>query len=425
MGNSIEQYRAAIGIFYMACRHVTCSAQFVCHIFNFFSFFKRIPTICCYWLCRISSLATHVTFFMHFLFFILILSGDIETNPGPSAESVLDIFHLNIRSLRNKIDSLNAIVSEFAIVCFTETHLDNKIANDDISLDGFSSIFRKDRNAYGGGVIIYSSNNVRVSRRNDLEPANVELVWLEIDNPTSQIFLCCVYRPPNADSSFWRNFSWSLDKACEISDKIIIVGDINVDLFNTPDTHIIYDIISNCQLVNIIKDATRITNSSRTLIDPIFTTQSINVTESGTLNAGDNLSDHMATFLSITVKYKTNQAYQRKVWIYKEADFDKLNNLISHCDWNNLITDAPNIDTATENFSTQYLSFVRECVPEKSVTIRPRDKPWFDSTLRKNIRTRDRLRKKALNSKKEIDWVNYHKHRNKVNNMKKYALSNY
>ena len=64
-------------------------------------------------------------------------------------------------------------------------------------------------------------------------------------------------------------------------------------------------------------------------------------------------------------------------------------------------------------------------MPEKSVTIRPRDKPWFDSTLRKNIRTRDRLRKKALNSKKEIDWVNYHKHRNKVNNMKKYALSNY
>ena len=55
-----------------------------------------------------------------------------------------------------------------------------------------------------------------------------------------------------------------------LSDKIIIVGDINVDLLNTPDTQIIYDIISDCHLVNIIKDATRITNSSRTLIDPIF-----------------------------------------------------------------------------------------------------------------------------------------------------------
>ena len=66
---------------------------------------------------------------------------------------------------------------------FTETHLDNKIANGEISLEGFSSIFRKDRNAYGG-----YNNNVRASRRNDLEPANVKLVWLEIDNPNSHIF---------------------------------------------------------------------------------------------------------------------------------------------------------------------------------------------------------------------------------------------
>ena len=95
------------------------------------------------------------------------------------------------------------------------------------------SIFRKDRNAHEGDVIICSSNDVRASRHNDLEPANIELVWLEIDNATSHISLCCVYCPPNADSSFWRNSLWSLDKACELSDKIIIVGNINVDLLNT------------------------------------------------------------------------------------------------------------------------------------------------------------------------------------------------
>ena len=53
-------------------------------------------------------------------------------------------------------------VSDFDIVCFTETQLYNKIANDDISLDSFSSIFRKDQNSYGGGDIIYSSNNLWV-----------------------------------------------------------------------------------------------------------------------------------------------------------------------------------------------------------------------------------------------------------------------
>ena len=130
-----------------------------------------------------------------------------------------DIIHLNVRSIRNKIDSLNAIVSDFDIACFTETHLDHKISDNDILLDGFDTIFRKDRNSYGGGVIIYTSNNIRSRRRIDLEPGNTECIWIEIDNLTSRLLLCCVYRPPHADSAFWRNFSWSLDKASEISDK--------------------------------------------------------------------------------------------------------------------------------------------------------------------------------------------------------------
>lgn len=33
-------------------------------------------------------------------------SCDIETNPGSSVEKSLDIFHFNIQSIRNKIDSL-------------------------------------------------------------------------------------------------------------------------------------------------------------------------------------------------------------------------------------------------------------------------------------------------------------------------------
>ena len=73
------------------------------------------------------------------------------------------------------------------------------------------------------------------------------------------------------------------------------------------------------------------------------------------------------------------------------------------------------------NFSTKYMSLVRECIPEKTVTIRPKDKPWFDSTLRKTIRKRDRLRNIALKYKRESDLSKYRKIRNQVNNMKKHA----
>ena len=72
--------------------------------------------------------------------------------------------------------------------------------------------------------------------RCDLEPVNVECIWIEIENNTSNFFLCCVYRPPNADAVFWTNLSWPLDKIGESSDKIIIVGDLNVDFLSIPPT---------------------------------------------------------------------------------------------------------------------------------------------------------------------------------------------
>jgi hypothetical protein len=125
------------------------------------------------------------------------------------------------------------------------------------------------------------------------------------------------------------------------------------------------------------------------------------------------------------VDYGINQAYQRKVWQYKDADLDKLNLLIESFDWGELFENTSSVESAAELFSTQYLTLVRECIPEKTITIRPKDKPWFDSILRKYIRIRNRLRKKALLSNVDTDWSKYRKVRNKVNNLKKHALKNY
>jgi hypothetical protein len=86
------------------------------------------------------------------------------------------------------------------------------------------NIQRKDRSNHGGGgIIIYLSNKIRAIRRKDFEPADIECIWVEIDDNSCKYYLCCVYRPPNSDSSFWIKLSWSIDKVGEISDKYKIV----------------------------------------------------------------------------------------------------------------------------------------------------------------------------------------------------------
>ena len=73
------------------------------------------------------------------MFSIIVLSGDIETNPGPYIENSLDNIHINIRSIKNKIDSLLYLVQNFNILCSTETHLDTNISNDSLFLEGYNS----------------------------------------------------------------------------------------------------------------------------------------------------------------------------------------------------------------------------------------------------------------------------------------------
>ena len=95
MGNSIEQHRAAIGSFYSSCRCVFLTARYVIPftiLFPELSFFvnRFVSLLTC-----VRDNAVLINFYLQFFTFIMLLSGDIETNPGPSAESVLDIFHLN------------------------------------------------------------------------------------------------------------------------------------------------------------------------------------------------------------------------------------------------------------------------------------------------------------------------------------------
>ena len=135
-----------------------------------------------------------------------------------------------------------------------------------------------------------------------------------------------------------------------------------------------------------------------------------------------SVSDHKATYVCVKTNLNLNCAYKRKVWLYKNADFDRLNSLITNTDWETLIMRTDNVHNATVNFSHTFFSHIRESIPEKLITIRPKDKPWFDSALRKEIGLRNRLRKIAMKSNNALDMQKFKKSRNKVNNMKSMPL---
>ena len=117
---------------------------------------------------------SHITLIIMTLLFP---AFDIEQNPDPSHTQVdLSTLHLNIRSIRNKTDFIKDNFLDFNILCFSESHLDMPISNDQLFLtDTFDQPYRRDRTNHGGELLVYLNSDLAHVRRPGLD--DMSLAW--------------------------------------------------------------------------------------------------------------------------------------------------------------------------------------------------------------------------------------------------------
>ena len=79
--------------------------------------------------------------FTSYRLILLIICMDIHLNPGPASDTInsLDMLHLNICSIGNKIDYLSDFSDAYQILCNSETHLDNTVDVDSVKLKVMTS----------------------------------------------------------------------------------------------------------------------------------------------------------------------------------------------------------------------------------------------------------------------------------------------
>ena len=97
---------------------------------------------------------------------IMLLAGDIETNPGTANANCLKFCHWNLNSIcarggiKTSLIEAYYSVHHFDIIAFSESMLDQSISNDEIFIEGFTrDIFRSDHpssSKNGGSLCIFS-----------------------------------------------------------------------------------------------------------------------------------------------------------------------------------------------------------------------------------------------------------------------------
>ena len=143
----------------------------------------------------------------------------------------LAIAHVNVCSVRNKIHELNSLVqaNTIHILALTETHLDSFILDPAVSLEGYS-LFRKDRDRYGGGVAIYIQSHLPSKLCLEFMYSDVEALRVQIHLPhLKPILVGCCYRPPGASAQYFNDVCDMIDRVSDSRSDIYLLRDMNID----------------------------------------------------------------------------------------------------------------------------------------------------------------------------------------------------
>ena len=164
----------------------------------------------------------------------------------------------------------------------------------------------------------------------------------------------------------------------------LILGDMNVKILgnNSGKTTLLRNLKSFETALNldqIIYSHTRITPTSGSVIDLIFTSDKDKINQSGVINFG--LSDHFITFCSRKIgKEKLNHRKSVKIRSMKNYSKELFIDKIKEVDWSD-VTGSYDNDSSFENFKRLFQSVIDYLAPEKEVRLKQRTEPWFDSEI--------------------------------------------
>ena len=370
----------------------------------------------------------------------------IESNPGPPEQKPLKIAHVNINGItaENKLDELEQFIetNDIQILAVTETKLDKTVGEAQYSINDFHPPLTKHRTRHGGGVALYVHKSLPVQRLCNIEIGEEEWVWAKIKTHDFTLLVNCIYLPPTllADrlQNFLNTFTESYCRAqTHLPTAIISLGDFNAgNIYLADQSGIQHSGITSfdqklretmqmLDLNQIIDQPTRIAHNTNNLRDLIFTSNSSIVQHSGVLSSFANL-DHFPIYAElnfVSPSLTRDTELITTIWDYQKMDAMLLTNMLLTIDWTGIV--EKDVDTATSEFIAALNYAASTAIPRRHLKRKRNSKSWISTDLKRNIRKRDRLFKRAKETQSSYDWARWRHQRNAVSNMNRQLKSEY
>ena len=332
---------------------------------------------------------------------------------------MLQVGHLNIYHLESKVDNIHNLLNNsstpFHIYGFTESRLHPSIPDNLIHIPDYT-VIRRDAQLHGEtGIAVYVHNTVHLStrRRSDLEHEHIECIWLEYkpSQLSSSVFVCFLYRNPASLIDWYEYFTEMLDKLYQSRPNadLLLLGDFNIDLLKTQSRW--KAITSSLGLTQVIKDPTRVTQTSETLIDHIYTNSPPTILSASVSDL--SISDHAPISCCKTTKIQRPVKNRHNIISFRSfKNFDQT--AFQHALDSTPFQEVMNYTDPNEALDVWYnhfLSVLNVHAPVKTKRVKHHRLPqWLTPDIIKAMAERDKLKKSKL-------FPEYKKMRNKIKNL--------
>ena len=151
----------------------------------------------------------------------------------------------------------------------------------------------------------------------------------------------------------------------------------------------------------MLREPTRITCNSSTLLDHILSNSDEKISNSGIIDLG--ISDHHLTYCTRKIlRFKSNSHQNVFLRCLKNYDADKFVKVLKEANFPNydLFSD---VDVAYTDLLKRLSTSIDSIAPLKETRIKNMSEDWFDRELHEKIKKRNILLKKFRKSKLQID----------------------
>lgn len=344
----------------------------------------------------------------------------------------ISIYLTNARGILSKpqlADLSGLLCSHHNIIAITETHLDKSIPDGIITQNNQWTIFRRDRNRFGGGVAILSKLASKI--RTDLQSTHGEDLWIESTLNGQRTVIGVVYRPPSSSSEkidyFTNNLEISIKKAASSSQILCLLGDFNAKSSNWLSGSItdtagfaLSNLLDSYNLTQIVSEVTRppggqglpSTNGQGSLLDLIITNRPA-LFESPSILCPLGSSDHFSVQAFMKLSHKTLKKSSRRLWNIKKANIHAFLSDLDNQYWPSKNSTLP-IDTQWLQWFTTFSTVATRNIPSKIVKAVSSKPPWLSDSVLAESKFKKHLFKLYKNNPSEENLKQFRAQRNKV-----------